>query len=90
MKKKALAEFEARMSKAETMEKLADELKKGKLVAVPFCSMGKEGAACADEVKAKTSGDVRGTRFGKEERAHGNCIVCGKKACAVAYVASQY
>ena len=62
LKKKASAEFESKLSKAGSMQELEAELGKGKLVAVPFCSSGKEGKGCADAVKEKTSGDVRGTR----------------------------
>ena len=90
MKKKAQAEFDARLSHADSMEKLSAELEKGKLVAVPFCSNEKEGKPCADKVKEKTSGDVRGTKYGAGEKPHGNCIGCGKKAGALVYVASQY
>lgn len=90
MKRKAKAAFDATLSKASTMQELSAELEKGKLVSVPFCSMEKEGKACADNVKEKTSGDVRGTRFGAGEKPEGSCIVCGKKASAAVYVASQY
>jgi hypothetical protein len=72
------------------MQELAAELEKGKLVAVPFCSTGMEGKTCAEVVKEKTSGDVRGSRYAKREAAHGSCVACGKKASAVVYVARQY
>jgi len=90
IKKKAQAEFDSKLSKAETMTVLASELEKGKLVAAPFCSNDKDGEKCADAVKEKTSGNVRGTRFDRHEKAHGNCIVCGKKASAIVYIAKQY
>ncbi|MFA6214417.1 MAG: proline--tRNA ligase [Candidatus Micrarchaeia archaeon] len=90
MKKKALASFEACLSKADDMGTLSAELEKGKIVAVPFCTMEKEGEACADAVKEKCSANVRGTRYGKDEHAHGKCIACGKEAGAIAYVARQY
>jgi len=90
LKNKAIAEFDARLSNADSMDGLAAELEKGKLVAVPFCSVQMDGKTCAEVVKEKTSGDVRGTRYGKNEAAHGNCIACGKKATAIAYVAKQY
>ncbi|VVC00959.1 Proline--tRNA ligase [uncultured archaeon] len=90
MKKKAQAEFDSRLASASTMKELEAGLDRGKLVSVPFCSNGMEGRACADELKAKTSGDVRGTAFGKSEAARGNCVVCGKKANALVYVARQY
>ncbi len=90
MKKKAQAEFDATLSHADSMEKLASELEKGKLVSAPFCSIEKEGGKCAELVKGKTGGDVRGTRYGKEEKPHGNCIACGKKATKTVYIARQY
>ncbi|VVC00006.1 Proline--tRNA ligase [uncultured archaeon] len=90
MKKKAQAAFDASLSKASSLEELSSELEKGKLVAAPFCSMEMDGEKCADVVKEKTSGNVRGTRYGKKEAAHGNCIVCGKKATAIVYIARQY
>ncbi|MEM2138137.1 MAG: His/Gly/Thr/Pro-type tRNA ligase C-terminal domain-containing protein, partial [Candidatus Anstonellaceae archaeon] len=90
MKKKAQAGFDAMLSKASSMDELGKEIEKGKLVAVPFCSNDKEGEKCADAVKEKTSGNVRGTRFDRHEKPHGNCIVCGKKAGAIVYIARQY
>jgi len=90
MKKKSQSSFDARLAKADSMESLSAELEKGKLVAVPFCTMEKSGEACADSVKEKCSANVRGVRFDKHERAHGKCIACGKEATAVAYIARQY
>jgi len=90
MKKRAQASFDARLSKADSMESLSAELGKGKIVAVPFCTMEKAGEKCADAVKEKYSANVRGVRFDKHENAHGKCIACGKAATAVAYVARQY
>ncbi|MCX8195197.1 MAG: proline--tRNA ligase [Candidatus Micrarchaeota archaeon] len=90
MKKKALSEFEGRMAKATSMEALASALEKGCLVAVPLCSIEMEGRNCAEEIKDKTAGDVRGIRFDKKEHAQANCIACGKKANVLVYVARQY
>jgi hypothetical protein len=41
-------------------------------------------------VKEKTSGNVRGTRFDRQEKASGKCIVCKKDATAIVYIARQY
>ena len=46
--------------------------------------------ACADKIKDDTSADIRGTREDIVEKPEGNCIVCGKKAKEVVYVASAY
>jgi prolyl-tRNA synthetase len=90
MKKKAKAAFDARVSKAEGMEALTAELEKGRIVAAPFCTIEKAGEKCADAVKEKCAANVRGSRFGKSERAHGKCIACGKEAGAIVYIARQY
>lgn len=90
MKKKAQDAFDATLSSADTMAVLASGLEKGKLVATPFCSMEMDGEKCAESVKEKTGGNVRGTRFDKSEKPHGNCIVCGKTATAIVYIARQY
>ncbi len=90
MKKRAKAQFDTRLSAAGGMDMLAKELENGKLVAVPFCSMEKKSTACADSVKEKTGGDVRGSRYGKVEAPHGKCISCGEKASVLVYVAKQY
>ncbi|MBI4095785.1 MAG: hypothetical protein HY438_02900, partial [DPANN group archaeon] len=56
-----------------------------------FCSVEKDGLACADKVQAETEGGkVRGTLFDKAEKPSGKCIVCGRPARAVVYVAKSY
>ena len=90
IRKKADESFKSKMGAASTMDELKKELGKGGFVAVPFCSMEKDGKACADVVKAETVGDVRGTLFGKSEKPKGKCIACGKEAKELVYVARQY
>jgi hypothetical protein len=64
----------------------------GGLVRIPYCSMSKqEGKPCADEIKAKMAGDVRGIKYPAEpEPSSQKCIQCGKPATVWAYVARQY
>lgn len=90
LKGKAQAAFDATLSKAASMQELSAELEKGKLVAAPFCSTEMEGKACAERVKEKAAGDVRGSKYGESERPQGNCIACGKKATKTVYIARQY
>ncbi|MDI6721136.1 MAG: proline--tRNA ligase [Candidatus Aenigmarchaeota archaeon] len=62
----------------------------GGFVRVPFCSAEKDGEECAakiDEIHAK----VRGTIFGRKDNFQGKeCIVCGKHARHMVYVAKAY
>jgi prolyl-tRNA synthetase len=68
-----------------------DELKKiinekGGFVKIPFCMQEK----CANEIKEKCNAEVRGTIFGAIEEVNAKCIVCGKKAKKIVYVAKAY
>ncbi|MFH1095795.1 MAG: His/Gly/Thr/Pro-type tRNA ligase C-terminal domain-containing protein [Candidatus Micrarchaeota archaeon] len=89
---KADAYFDSHLAHAKDMDGLKAALEKGCIVRVPYCSMEKkEGKACADEIKAKLVGDVRGIKYEEKAPAHGEkCVSCGKAAKHWAYVARQY
>lgn len=55
-----------------------------------FCSCQKDGEKCAEMIEKETGGEIRGTRIDVEEEAKGDCIVCGKKATEVIYIAKSY
>lgn len=86
--KKADDFFKERISEAKTLKELKDILeKKGGFVKANWC--GKTD--CADIAKSETNGGtVKGTLFGKEEKAHGKCVVCGDEAKEVVYFAKSY
>lgn len=86
----AESRFENLIVEAETLGALEDALDKGKIGRVQFCTTETDGLSCADEIKNKTGGEVRGTRIDVEETATGACIVCGKAAKAIVYVARSY
>jgi prolyl-tRNA synthetase len=57
-----------------------------------FCSVGEEGRGCAEKLK-EHGGEVRGTRFDEEEVAvdkNKRCVVCGKPARHIVYIARAY
>lgn len=88
---KADAYFNAHLAHAKTMEELKAGLEKGCIVRVPYCSMEKEeGKPCADEIKAKLVGDVRGIKYEEKAPAGEKCVHCQKPAKHYAYVARQY
>ena len=68
------------------MKKLIDD---GNIVRCGFCSTSQDGEKCAEIIEKEVGAQVRGTRF-DGERVSGNCIVCGKKANHVVYVARSY
>ena len=45
---------------------------------------------CAEKIKEETGADIRGTREDLKEKPDGKCIVCGKEAKEVVYVAAAY
>jgi len=92
MKKTAESFFKKSMHRAKNLDELNKVLNKMKgFVKIPFCSMDKNGERCADILQEKTrGGKVRGTLYSKGEKAVGNCVVCGKKAKHIVYVAKAY
>jgi len=67
-------------------EELKKKIKAGGFVRIPFCMNEK----CAKKLKNETTAEVRGTLFGKSEKAKGKCAICGKKAEKMVYVAKAY
>ena len=90
LKRKAERTFKAHIHNARNMGELEAAINKGGLVRVNFCSIGKDGEACADKIQQKTHATVRGVRVDKKEKPTGSCIACGKKGTEVVYVGKQY
>ena len=88
--KKADDFFNKNISSAKSMDELEKKLKQGGLVKVDFCSTDSQGKSCADKIKEKMHGDVRGERVDKPEKPTGKCVACGKKACNVVYIGKSY
>jgi prolyl-tRNA synthetase len=90
LRAEAESRFENLIVDAETLGALEDALDRGKIGRVQFCTTETDGLSCADEIKNKIGGEVRGTRIDVDERATGTCIVCGKAAEAIVYIARSY
>lgn len=91
LKSKADKHFQEAIQDCATLEDVKKRMDKGGIARTNFCSRDKHGAECAELLKAETQGgQVRGTAHGKEEKPFGNCVVCGKKAIVVVYVAKAY
>jgi prolyl-tRNA synthetase len=87
---KADAKFKTCIHDAKSLDEVKKALDKGGFARAMFCSREMEGVVCADKVKEQTRGEVRGTLHGKAEKASGKCVVCGKPAKEVMYVARAY
>ena len=62
----------------------------GKIARVNFCSMEMDGAKCAEVVEKEMQATVRGIKLDEKEKASGKCVICGKKAKEIVYIARQY
>jgi prolyl-tRNA synthetase len=81
--------FDNRISEASSLSELKKSIESGHVVRCNFCSVGKDGTACAEVVEKESGATVRGTKLIKE-KASGKCIICGEKANEIVYVARQY
>jgi prolyl-tRNA synthetase len=75
---------------ADSLGSIEEALNHGKIARIPLCTTQMEGLSCAEEIKDKTGGETRGTRIDAEERPEGVCVVCGKAATEIVYVARSY
>jgi len=91
IRKRAEDELKNSINSAKNLAELKKiiETKRG-MVKVPFCSIEMAGAKCAERLQADTSVKVRGVLYGKTEKASGKCIMCGKPAKHIVYIAKSY
>ncbi len=91
---KAASDLQTRLYTATSREEIKRVLESGGgFVRVPLCTVDSAGTACGQEIQQYTGGGkVRGVKaFANEKPREGaTCIVCGRVAEAVVYVAKQY
>lgn len=87
--KQADSIFAGRIKDARALADVKKLIETGHVVRCGFCSVGSEGASCADMVRTQTDAQVRGTRL-EPEKVSGNCVACGKKAHHVVYIGRSY
>ena len=81
--------FEGRIKDVKDVSEMKKAIESGSIARCGFCSVEMDGAKCAEVVEKEVGADVRGTKLEKE-KASGKCVVCGKPAKHVVYVARQY
>lgn len=81
--------FDDRIKDVKNVSEMKKAIMEGKIARCGFCSVGMDGAKCAEVVEKDAGASVRGTKLEKE-KASGNCVVCKKKANHIVYVARQY
>jgi prolyl-tRNA synthetase len=92
LRRKADSYFRKNFYQAKTFKELEKTLPKGGFTRIPFCYMDIKGVPCAEKIKEKLHGDIRGERADKKEKPTktDKCTVCGKKATVIVYVGKQY
>jgi prolyl-tRNA synthetase len=92
LRRKADSYFRKNFHQAKTLKDLEKTISKGGFTKIPFCYVDIKGVPCAEKIKEKLHGDVRGERADKKEKPSkgDKCAVCGKKATVIVYVGKQY
>lgn len=87
---KQKSKFKDNIVKAKDIIEVKKAILDNKIAMVSWCSMEKNGESCAEVVEKDIQAFVRGTKAGKKEKPRGSCIICGKPAKHVCYIAKSY
>lgn len=90
LKHQADEKFHGFIKDANSKEEVSSIIEGNSIVRCGFCSVSRDGEKCAEEVEKDFGARVRGTRVDKKEFPKGNCIICGKQAKNVVYIAREY
>ncbi len=84
--------FDNSIADAKDKQELKEVIESGKIARCGFCSVEKDGEDCAGIVEKEIAASVRGTKLEKEspKGKTEKCVVCGKKANKVVYIARAY
>jgi len=91
LKKNSMHSFEGLIKDVKNIEEVKEIVGTG-IARANFCSVEKDGEACAEIVEKETGGKIRGTRIDVKDKLIGDkkCVACGKKANHVVYIAKDY
>ena len=90
LRKKADEWFKEKIADCKSNDDIKKALADKKIARCNFCSIDKDGESCAEIVEKELGASVRGARHDKHEKAAGKCIICGKPAKQVVYIAKSY
>jgi len=81
--------FKNNIINAKSKKEIKEVIKKGKIARCSFCSISKNGESCAEVIEKEIKAKIRGKNLDKE-KPFGKCIICGKKANEIVYIARDY
>jgi len=82
--------FDGRIKDANNLTEVKKVLDEGAIARCGFCSVDMDGEACAEKVEKQVGAEVRGTRLDEKAKVSKDCIICGKKAKHIVYIAKSY
>ena len=86
LESKSRSTLKSMTTDANDMSSLIAAIRDKKIARVCWC----EDVECAETIKDKSGGEIRGHRIDVEEKPKSPCVVCGRKAERVVYVARAY
>jgi len=82
--------FEGKIKDARNIGEIKNAINQGLIARCNFCSIDKLGIDCAEVIEKKIGAEVRGTRLDEKSKPVGKCVVCGKNAEHIVYIAKSY
>jgi prolyl-tRNA synthetase len=90
LKKMSHVAFEEKLTVVKNIEECKKAIEKGKIACAGFCSIDKDGYECAETIEKDVGAFIRGKRVDEETHKFKTCLVCGKPAKEVVYIAKSY
>ncbi len=82
--------LEGKIVDCKSEKEVKSAVNNGKIARVNFCYVDQQGLECAEKIEKGIGVEIRGTLANKEEKPEGKCIVCGKEATSIVYIAKSY
>jgi prolyl-tRNA synthetase len=82
--------FQNKIKDAKNLKEIKQIIENEGMARVEYCSMEKDGEKCAEKIEKETGAQVRGTKLDEKKKPSGKCVICGKKANHIVYVARAY
>ncbi len=88
--KKADKIFENKIKEVNEIKEAKQTIEEGMIAKCKFCSVDKDGTACAEKIEKELGAEVRGTKLDEKTKSSGKCVVCEKPAKEIVYIAKSY